>query len=136
MWVERAATVRAQGTEAVSEASMERWFTDGFRQSQPRVVERFKAMIESQPAEGYANLCGVLERIDLSDDLGRISAPTLVISGAQDPSTPPDGHGKLIAEGIPGARFEVLDPAAHLAAVERADVVTDLILDHLEGKAS
>ena len=30
---------------------------------------------------------------------------------------------------MPGARFELLDPAAHLASVERAAAVTALIAD-------
>jgi 3-oxoadipate enol-lactonase len=131
-WIERAATVRAEGTEAVADGSMERWFTEDFRESQPAVVARMRAMIAAQPAEGYAECCGVLERLDLRDQLERIQAPSLVLAGAQDPSTPPDPHAKLIAERIPGARLEVLDPGAHLLNVERAPDVTDLILDHLE----
>jgi 3-oxoadipate enol-lactonase len=135
MWIERASTVREHGTEAVAEAGIGRWFGEGFREREPAVAARFRAMIASQPAEGYAELCGVLERLDLRDELPRIAAPTLVIAGAQDPSTPPDPHAQLIAERIPGARLEVLDPGAHLINVERAATVTDLILDHLEGEA-
>jgi 3-oxoadipate enol-lactonase len=133
-WIDRAATVRAEGTEAVADAGVERWFTEGFRESQPAVVARMRAMIAAQPDEGYARCCGALERLDLRDQLERIQAPTLVLAGAQDPSTPPDPHAKLIAERIPGARLEVLDPGAHLLNVERAPDVTDLILDHLESE--
>jgi 3-oxoadipate enol-lactonase len=95
-------------------------------------MDRFRAMIASQDDEGYALCCGALERLDLRDELPRIVADTLVIAGAQDPATPPEPHGRLLAEGIPSARLEVLDPAAHLANVERSDAVTELILDHLE----
>jgi 3-oxoadipate enol-lactonase len=132
VWIERAATVREHGTEAVADASIERWFTAGFREREPALAARFRAMIASQPAEGYVECCGMLERLDLRDELPGIRAPTLVIAGAQDPSTPPDPHAHLIAERIPGARLEVLDPAAHFANVERAETVTDLILDHLD----
>jgi 3-oxoadipate enol-lactonase len=132
MWTERAAQVREDGTESVAAAGVERWFTPEFREREPRVAERFRAMIAAQPDEGYAQCCGVLERLDLRDDLAKISAPTLIIAGAQDPSTPPDPDGKLLAERIPGARLEVLDPAQHLANVERAPEVTDLILEHLD----
>lgn len=134
MWIERAATVREQGTEAVADAGIGRWFTDAFREREPAVAARFRAMIASQPDDGYAELCGVLERLDVRDRLPRIVAPTLVIAAAQDPATPPDPHAQLIAERIPGARLEVLDPGAHLINVERAETVTDLILDHLEGE--
>jgi 3-oxoadipate enol-lactonase len=68
--------------------------------------------------------------MDLRADLPRVRAPTLVGAGAQDPSTPPE-HGEAIAAAIPGARFELLSPSAHICAVERASEVTGLIRDHL-----
>ena len=54
-----------------------------------------------------------------------------MIAGAQDPATPPE-HAERIAAGIPDARVEVLDPAAHLANVEQPEAVTRLIVEHLE----
>jgi 3-oxoadipate enol-lactonase len=132
VWIERAATVREHGTEAVADAAVERWFTPEFRAREPRTVARFRAMVAAQPDEGYAECCGVLERMDLRPELAKIRAPTLVIAGAQDPSTPPDPHAKLLAERIASARLELLDPAAHLANVELAEAVTQLILDHLD----
>jgi pimeloyl-ACP methyl ester carboxylesterase len=54
-----------------------------------------------------------------------------VVSGAQDPALGPE-LGQAIAAAIPGARFEVLDPAAHLANVERPDALTPLMTDHLD----
>jgi 3-oxoadipate enol-lactonase len=69
--------------------------------------------------------------MDLRGDLPRIAAPTLVISGADDHATVPE-HQRLIAEAIPGARLELVADAAHLAAAEQPQIVTRLILDHLE----
>jgi 3-oxoadipate enol-lactonase len=130
-WSERAKTVRAQGTAAVAEAGVGRWLTEGFREQHPETAECLRAMIASQPDEGYAECCGVIERMDQLDDLPSITAPTLVIAGAQDPATPPE-HAERIVAGIPDARLEVLDPAAHLANVEQPEAVTRLILEHLE----
>jgi 3-oxoadipate enol-lactonase len=89
-----------------------------------------RAMLAGQPPDGYAACCGAIERMDLRADLGRITAPTLVISGADDLATPVE-HQRLIAEAIPGARHEILSPAAHVAAVEQADAVNRLIEEHL-----
>ena len=83
--------------------------------------------------EGYASCCNAIQHMDLVPNLDGISASTLVVGGAQDPATPPDQHAKVIAEGVPGSRLELLDPGAHLINVERPDDVTRLILDHLEG---
>lgn len=129
-WYERAAVVRTQGTKAIAAASLARWFTAGLLAARPDVAAWAEDMLEGIPDEGYAACCGVIARMDLRPALGRITAPTLVIAGADDPATPPD-HGRLIAESIPAARFEVLSPAAHLLNIEQADRVTALIAAHL-----
>jgi 3-oxoadipate enol-lactonase len=130
MWRERAQQAREQGTASLAEGTMARWFTDGFRGSHPDAVARCQAMIENTPDEGYAGCCAVLERANLTPELPRISAPTLVIAGAQDTSTPPDPHATKIRDGIPGARLHVFDPGAHMITVERPDEVTALLLEH------
>jgi 3-oxoadipate enol-lactonase len=131
-WHDRAAAVREAGTTAaVADAVLGRWFTPEFGEQQPRVVAAYREMVAASPADGYAACCEAIADLDLRDALGRIAAPTLVLAGAQDPSTPPP-HAQTIADGVPGARLEVLDPGAHLLNVERADDVTRLIRDHLE----
>jgi 3-oxoadipate enol-lactonase len=87
-------------------------------------------MLVHTPASGYAACCGAIERMDLRGGLPSIAAPTLVISGEQDPSTPPS-HQAEIAAAVPGARHEVFDPAGHLAAVERPEEINQLILEFL-----
>jgi 3-oxoadipate enol-lactonase len=129
-WHERAALVRADGAEAVAGATMERWFTEAFRRDEPAVVAVFRAGVAATPAEGYAGCCEAIAALDLRGDLAAIRAPTLVIAGAHDPSAPPDAM-REIADGIAGARFEVV-PAAHLANVEQPEAVTTLIADHVQ----
>jgi 3-oxoadipate enol-lactonase len=130
MWADRAATVRAHGVDAIADAGIERWLSPGFIAREPDTAVRIRAMLAGTPAEGYAACCGVIERMDLLDRLGEITAPTLVVAAAQDPATPPE-HGERIAASIPGARIEVIEDAAHLAAVEQSDAITELIAGHL-----
>jgi 3-oxoadipate enol-lactonase len=129
-WAERAATVREQGTGAVAPAGVGRWLTEAYRAAHPEVAAELEAMIASTPAEGYAAACAIIEHMDLEPRLGEIRAPTLVISAADDPTTPPE-HGERIAAAIPGARHVVVDDAAHLAVIERPEAITPLILEHL-----
>jgi 3-oxoadipate enol-lactonase len=130
-WRERAEEVERAGTvEVVLEGVMARWLTPEYAQAHPEAVEKLSGMLAVTSPEGYVACCHALETMDLRDDLGRIRAPTLVIAGAQDPSTPPE-HGEAVAAAIPDARYELLDPSAHIAAIERADDVTRLLLDHL-----
>ena len=133
LWDERAKTVRADGTEAVADATMERWFSDEFRAEHPETVAGVRAMVASTPAEGYAACCEAIREWDFRDRLGELAVPTLVLSAEDDPSTPPES-GRLIADGIPGSTFVVLPaPARHLANVEQPQTFTDALLAHLLG---
>jgi 3-oxoadipate enol-lactonase len=129
-WHDRAATVRASGVDAIADAVLERWFTRAFALEHAEVIEQFRAQLTATPPEGYAGCCEAIAAMDLRGDLPSIHAPTLVLAGADDPATPPD-YGREIAELIPGARFEVISPAAHLATVERPDLTTAMILRFL-----
>jgi 3-oxoadipate enol-lactonase len=130
MWADRAATVRAQGVDAVADAGIERWLSPGFIEREPQTAARIRAMLAATPDEGYAACCGVIERMDQVSQLGSIRAPTLVIAGEDDPATPPE-HGELIASAIPGARLEIVPGARHLATIEQPEAMTSLILGHL-----
>lgn len=132
-WADRAVAVREAGTTAVvADAVVARWLTPGFAAAHPEAQAWLRAMLLATDAEGYAASCGVIERLDLRDALPSIAAPTLVISGSDDESTPPE-HQRALAGAIPSARLETVSPAAHIGSVERADEVTRLILDHVLG---
>ena len=129
-WLDRAATVRAGGAAPVAPAIVERWLTPAAAQQDPALVAALVAMVSSSSAHGYAACCEAIAEMDLRPDLASITAPTLAIAGGQDPATPPE-HLRLIAEGIEGARLEVLSPAAHLAVHEQPAAVARLVLDHV-----
>jgi 3-oxoadipate enol-lactonase len=128
---DRARLVRAEGTGKVAPAVIERWFTPEFREQEPALVARMEAMIAATPDEGYAACCEAIDRMDLRPDLPGITAPTLVISGWQDPATPPE-HQRAIADSIPGAELLTVSPGAHLANIEQALQVTGALLGHFD----
>jgi 3-oxoadipate enol-lactonase len=124
-WLERARVVRDEGLEAIVDAVLGRWFTPAFGD-----VSRFREMFLSTDREAYARCCEALARWDARSELDRIGAPTLVVSASEDPSTPPD-DGRLIASRVPNAHFALIEAAAHLASVERADEFNRLLEEHL-----
>jgi 3-oxoadipate enol-lactonase len=131
MWAERAALVRSAGMASVSRQVVGRWFTPAFAGREPATVARFAATMENEVVpEGYAGCCEAIAAMDLRPQLGSVTAPTLVIAGADDPATPP-WHGAAIASAIPGARLRVIRGAAHLANVSQAAEVTAVLLAHL-----
>lgn len=131
VWDERIAIATVRGMDALVDAVIERWFTPAFRLENPEVVGRMARTLRETDPEGYAGCCAAIRDMDLRDRLPSIEAPTLVVSAAEDPATPPE-HGELIRTAIPGARFEVVPRASHIANVEQPERITQLILTHLE----
>ena len=103
-WLDRAALVRAEGLEPIVDAVLARWFTPQF--AGRRRVSRACC---SRSIRRATRVAATRSRAGTSATRCRPSArPTLVIAGADDPSTPP-GTVEAIAAEIPGARFEVID---------------------------
>ncbi|GAA0401663.1 hypothetical protein GCM10009530_61940 [Microbispora corallina] len=124
-WRERAALVRREGTAPLATALRSRWFTAAFSEA-----ERHLDTLRGVDPESYAACCDALAAFDARGRLGQVRAPTLVIAGAEDRATPlPDAE--VLAVGIPAAELVVVPGAAHLAGVERPDVVTAAIVRHL-----
>lgn len=129
-WEERARVVRADGTEAVADAVVARWFTPELAREDPETLAEFRALLAATPREGYARCCEAVGAWDARERISLIAAPVLVIVGAEDPVTTVE-HAELLASRIPGARLRVIDRAAHLANVEQAKAFTSAVLEHL-----
>jgi 3-oxoadipate enol-lactonase len=129
-WAQRARTVRTEGMEAIADMVVGRWFTPEYCRTEPETVGRFRATLASTPPEGYARCCEAVGVWDARERISAISAPVLVVAGAEDSATPIE-HAELVASRIPGARLDVLEGAAHLANVESAEAFTHALLDHL-----
>jgi 3-oxoadipate enol-lactonase/4-carboxymuconolactone decarboxylase len=130
-WQERAATVRAKGMTAIADAVLARWFTPAFASDQADVVASWRERFAAIAPEGYSACCAAIRDMDLREAIRAIAAPTLIIAGADDPSTPPPVMEDIRAR-IPDAELVVLPRAAHLLAVERADVVNAHLMAFLD----
>lgn len=126
-WLERAAIVRERGLEPIADSVVARWFTPA---APVEVLARFRQLLGETPVEEYARCCEALAAWDFRTRLPEITAPTLVIAGAEDLATPPE-HAELLAQGMPDAKLLVLQQAAHLANVEQAEAFSRAVSDHL-----
>ncbi len=118
-WLERAATVRERGVEAIADVVVGRWFTPRFDGD----VELWRAMLVSTPAEGYARCCEAIAAMDLREELDRIRVPTTVILGRHDPVLGDESRRMLAQAG----ELVELD-AAHLANVEQPEAFDEAVL--------
>lgn len=130
-WNARIAIVEQDGLRTIIPGTLERWFTAGFRATQPEIVADIEAMLWATDSRGYASCCAAIRDADFRMNLPEIVTPTLVISSAGDQVTPPD-DGRFLAEGIAGARYVEL-AAAHLSSVEAAAGFNGALLVFLVG---
>jgi pimeloyl-ACP methyl ester carboxylesterase len=73
----------------------------------------------------------IMARADLLPTLPSIRCPALVVCGDGDVLTPPE-HSRELAQGIPGARLEVLAECGHLLTLEQPARINTLLLDWLD----
>jgi 3-oxoadipate enol-lactonase len=118
-WNARIEAVRKNGMKSIAPAVVERWFTPAFRQKAPAVILATLQMIEEANPDGYAACCAAIRDFDFREQVAAIRTPTLVISGAHDPATPP-ADGRFISQQVSGARYAELN-AAHLSNIEDQD---------------
>ena len=95
----------------IADTVLARWLTPGGLDADPAPRGWLQSMLLGHaPADGSADRCSAIERLDEWPNLASITAPTLVI-GAQDPATPSE-HQQAIVYAVPGARLEILDVAS------------------------
>jgi 3-oxoadipate enol-lactonase len=123
-----AARAAASGAAAIADAMLPRLFAPESLTRIPGTVAEVRAGILATPVPGIlAALVALRDRPDsrsLLASLGDI--PTLVVAGAADTITPPQGM-RAMAEAIPGAEYVLVQGAGHLPPLERPDVMTDTI---------
>jgi 3-oxoadipate enol-lactonase len=95
--------------------------------------DRWRGYLLANNQTGIARaLKGVIEREGVSDKLGKIVAPTLVIVGEQDVATVP-AKAERIAGAIPKAKLVKIPNAGHSSTVEEPAAVTRAIEEFLAG---
>lgn len=130
-WNERIEAIREKGMALVGKTILPRWFAAEFLRQQPAEGQGYYNMLTRTPAEGYIATCEAIREADLSERVGRVTAPALVVGGAEDLVTPPQRVREL-AERLPQARFELIKQAGHLPSIEQPEVLAAKIHQFLQ----
>jgi len=129
-WLERAETVRTQGTPVMIQGSAERWFAPGFMDREPEFSSRLLHALRDADRFSYAFCCEALAAFDVRSELGSIPVPTQVIAGALDGVATP-AMAEEVAAGITAgggtATAVSIEGIAHLAPAEAPAHVADLM---------
>ncbi len=126
-FLRRSLAVTLRGPHAQAELVAARVFP---HPNQSPLRETFLETILRADRRAYRAAMRALASFDSRRWLKDITAPTLVVTGADDTTVSP-ARQMLLAQSIPGARQVVLEGAGHAVSVDRADEFNRLLLDFL-----
>lgn len=130
-WDERIRALEAGGMESIRDMVMNRLVTSSFRERSPEVARRVEATLVSTPPHGYAASCLAVRDADLTNEVGRIRAPSLVVVGADDVGISQQ-EAETLNQRIAGSELVVLEDASHLCNIEQPQRFNHAILGFLE----
>lgn len=131
-WNERVEKVRQEGLLAYARPILSRWFTKNISKDE---YQGYFNMLTRTPKEGYIGTCEAIRDADLRDVATTVMTRTLVMTGAQDESTPPE-LGRALATSLPNASFELVEGAGHFPCIEQPEKTIELISQFLKGVSS
>ncbi|MDA8307855.1 MAG: 3-oxoadipate enol-lactonase [Deltaproteobacteria bacterium] len=131
LWEERIRTAETEGMEALAPDILNRWLSDQFRRNQPELTDMIRHMIVSTPVSGYVGCSQAIGAFDVSSELSKVTAPTLIIAGRMDESTPVSA-AMAIQERIEGSELAVIPGALHLSNVETSEFFNQALARFLE----
>jgi pimeloyl-ACP methyl ester carboxylesterase len=125
-------TVQRDGVGAVVPGMIPSQLGVTTRRDNPVLVERLEVMLRRAPASGVtAAAQALMDRIDSTPTLERITVPTLVLVGDEDTLTPVS-DALAMSAAIPGSRLVTIPGAGHLAPLEQPAVVNAAIAEFLD----
>ena len=129
---ERAEASAAGGPGATIDATLERWFTECFRNERPAFVAMVRRWVLANDAAVYAQNRWVLANgvIELINPQPPITKPTLVMTCENDTGSTPEMSYAVAAE-IGGAETIIVPNRKHLGLLEDPQAFTEPILNFL-----
>ncbi len=131
--LKRVDQARTMGPQSTVEAALERWFTDPFRQANPKLMNKIRRWVMANRKEVYHTIYKVLATgIDeIVKPNPALICPSLVITCDQDFGNGPEMAFAISAE-IAGAKTLVLPALRHMALAESPKAVNKPIRDFLD----
>jgi len=122
-WDRRIREVTKAGIAAVLDEVLEGWFSARFRSTGPPIADSLAQALKATSPEGYIGTCHALRDADLSQLVGSVNAPTLIIAGTEDQATTLEAS-RFLHEKIRGSELIALE-CGHLACAEVPVEFTD-----------
>jgi 3-oxoadipate enol-lactonase len=124
--------VASGGMAAVTATALRRIFTEEYLDGHPEEAEERTRVLANTKPEAFMTACRALQKVDFSDVVGDVRAPTLIVVGEDDQATPPD-MARALHDSLPNSALVILSGVAHAPQIQEPEAFVDAIRDGLEG---
>jgi L-proline amide hydrolase len=94
------------------------------------ILEANPEVYHSMNGPSEFHVIGTIKDWDITDRLGEIRVPTLIVSGRYDEVTP--ATVEVVHRGIPGSEWVLMEESSHMAQAEEPERTFEVIRDFLE----
>ena len=131
-WDQRIAVVEDKGTQVVVQGSLERWFSDKFRNdvANNHILEKAEEMIKSTSTSGYIGSCNAIKGLDYLRELGKIKKDFLYISGENDVGAPALAMEEMHHLTV-NSKYVCIPGVAHVFNLEKPNETNKILSDFL-----
>jgi 3-oxoadipate enol-lactonase len=113
--------IKAKGVDLYADESIKKLFAPASHTTHPDQVASIHRMITKTSVYTLMQtLLALANRAETCTKLAGINVPCLIMVGAEDPITPPSA-AQFMTERIKDAELQIIDHAAHLPNLERAN---------------
>ena len=104
----------------------ERWIA-----ANPQLLEQARGRYATLDLDAVVNLCEAFLKLNITSELHRIAAPTLLMVGEED-ALKPRRYADVIAREIPRAEYVIIPCSGHALSWEQPGVFNSLIIGFLK----
>lgn len=123
--------VESEGMQAVTPIALRRIYTEEFLDSHPEEAEERARVLSATNTDAFVTACRALLELDLTDEVGRVEMPTLVVVGEDDQATPPE-MARRLHELLPTSTLVTMPGVAHAPQLQDPAAFVDTIEQFLE----
>ena len=131
LWEERFEIARKDGISGLVDGTIKRWFTAPFIDRAPQDIEKVRQMILGTGVEGYIGCASAVRDMAQTTMLLKIKAPTLILTGRQDPACTVE-QATVLNRMIDGSKMVLIEEAAHLSNIEQPAVFNQIIREFID----
>ncbi len=123
---ERADAAKAKGMRSLIDFQLTRWFSDKYRNENPKVMERFFGIFVAGDLDCYMSSCALLGNADLRAVLPSIKVPVAIVVGEEDYAAP-IAMSQAMKDAIQQSSMKIIMGGRHLTPIQCPDdIATEL----------